>query len=291
MSNFRVVHGGPLTTVQDMGRPGLGAHGIAEGGAMDRRALARANHLVGNEAGAPGLEFTLQGPELVWQGDVDIIVAVAGDDERVFTVAPEGVLDAIHLKRRARGYIAFAGGLQVEREAGGRGACLAGGFGGVVGRGLREGDHLPVVDLEGAQSPSRPTGRPGEAAHEGFEDEAVRLRVLPVEGAPLSAVSALLDYEWSAGEGNRAGLHLAGPTVMVPPLSMSSPTCPGAIQVTGAGQPIILLRDHPTVGGYPIVAVVIQADLDVCGQVRSGARISFHRVNEEEAVTALRQAD
>jgi biotin-dependent carboxylase-like uncharacterized protein len=289
VNSFEVLQGGPLTTIQDMGRPGLGGFGIPEGGALDRRALARANELVGNAAGAAGFEFTLQGPRLAWAGDVEIAVAMIGDREQVMTLGPQGTLDPLFLHARARGYVAVAGGIDAKIEAGGRGACLAGGFGGIVGRGLHEGDIIPVVATTELRLPILPMPAVQASGEAADQRRPVRLRVLLHEGMTLAAIAGLFEDEWIVGDGNRAGIHLVGEAMQLAPILMSTPTCPGAIQVTGAGQPIILLRDHPTVGGYPIVAVIIQADLDTCGQLRRDARVNFQQVTEEEALDALRR--
>jgi len=106
---------------------------------------------------------------------------------------------------------------------------------------------------------------------------AMTVRVLPGERrtARGRTFRRLLGGEWHAGAGNRVGVRLEGPTLVEPGLHLSQPIPPGAVQVTGAGQPILLLRDHPTIGGYPVVAVVVAADLDACAQLRPGDRLSF----------------
>jgi len=99
------------------------------------------------------------------------------------------------------------------------------------------------------------------------------LRVLRVSRGP--AWRRLLAADWRVATGNRVGVRLDGETLQLAPLRLSQGIPPGALQVTGSGQPILLLRDHPTVGGYPVVAVVVSADLDLASQVRPGAVIEF----------------
>jgi allophanate hydrolase subunit 2 len=209
---------------------------------------------------------------------------VAADAIRELTLAPGEELDGEVLRQRAYGYIAVSRGFEVPLVMGGRGTCLPGGFGGFEGRELRQGDRLVVG--EAASGPGRPAKRrPGPVASPGpgvgdLDPGPAVVRILPGDRRVGNSTSfhALLDVEWRAGAGNRVGLRLDGPELRVRPMPLSQPIPPGAVQVTGAGQPIILLRDHPTVGGYPVVAVVAAADLDVCAQLRLGDNVRFVRL-------------
>jgi len=281
---LEVLVPGPATTIQDLGRPGFGAYGVAEGGAMDRGLLASANRLVGNRAGAPALEFALQGPRLRWLGRARVRCVVAADGMREVTLGPGEELGEATLSRRAYGYIAVAGEFDVPLLMGGRGTCLPGGFGGFEGRELRAGDRLPVGAPRGARTPRagapRGVGLPPTAgAATSVAAGMVTARVLPGDRPRARSASfhAIIEAEWRAGAANRVGLRLVGPALAEPPLHLSQPIPPGAVQVTGAGQPILLLRDHPTIGGYPVVAVVVAADIDLCAQLRPGARLRFRR--------------
>ena len=281
---LEVLVPGPATTVQDLGRPGFGAYGVPEGGAMDRGLITRANRLAGNPDRTPALEFALKGPALRWRGRASLRCVVAGDTTTEVVLAPGEELVSATLRQRAYGYIAVRGGFDVPLVMGGRGTCLPGGFGGFLGRELQVGDTLeagstkrssPViatadVSSSAAVSSSATTASPSAPF--------VTARVFPGDrpGGRGRAFQALLAAEWRAGAGNRVGVRLEGRR-WSRPLHLSQPIPPGAVQVTGAGQPILLLRDHPTIGGYPVVAVVVAQDLDACGQLRPGQRIRFER--------------
>jgi biotin-dependent carboxylase-like uncharacterized protein len=299
--SFEVLEPGPLTTVQDLGRPGLASFGVPEGGAMDRAALRTANRLAGNGPGAPALEYTVRGPRLRWRGRRTIEVAIAGDAVSQLTLAPGDVVDAGPLRERVRGYLAVRDGFAVPLVLGGRGTCLAGSFGGHQGRRLQAGDRLAVNPprMEAARRGGARAGDPpGPERH--LRDTRAAARDLPrppapreplrvlAAGAGTAVLRALLGAEWRVAEADRAGMRLQGPAIPATPLEASRPTVAGAIQVTGEGQPIVLLRDHPTIGGYPLVAVVIGADLDRCAQLRPGAVLRFRRVTEASALAALR---
>jgi biotin-dependent carboxylase-like uncharacterized protein len=276
-----VLAPGPATTVQDRGRPGFGAYGVPEGGAIDRGLQSAANGLAGNGAGAAALEFAFKGPRLRWRGRGRLRCVVAGDLIREFTLAPGEELDTGALHRRVYGYLAVRGGFDIPLVMGGRGVCLPGGFGGLFGRELQKGDRLPVGAApcgvrRRANLPvlaGEAAGAPGPAHH----DHPLAVRVLPGRGPGRRerTFQQLVAAEWHAGPGNRVGIRLEGPTLVERSLHLSQPIPPGAVQVTGAGQPILLLRDHPTIGGYPVVAVVMAADLDACAQLRPGDRLRF----------------
>jgi biotin-dependent carboxylase-like uncharacterized protein len=277
---LEVLEAGPATTVQDLGRPGYGVYGVPAGGAMDRGLVVTANRIAGNRSQAPALEFALKGPRMRWLGETGLPCVVAGDSISEVTLAPGEELAVASLRRRAYGYIAVVGGFEVPVVMGGRGTCLPGEFGGFEGRELRPGDRLAVSRVAGARKPRpRVSIGSGEADPIGRTARVASIRILPgdrrVGGS--AAFHALLEGDWRAGAGNRVGLRLEGPVIWAAPMRLSQPIPPGAIQVTGAGQPIVLLRDHPTVGGYPVVAVVAAADLDTCVQLRLDDPLRFVR--------------
>jgi biotin-dependent carboxylase-like uncharacterized protein len=291
MSRLEVLVAGPASTVQDLGRPGFGAFGVPEGGAMDRRLVALANRRAGNPAGAAALEFVLTGPRLRWTGRRRLRCVVAGDSISEETLAPGEELAAGVLHDRAYGYVAVHGGFDVPVVMGARGTCLPGAFGGFMGRELRAGDVLPVGAAAAAVPappavpaapvvPEAPAVAPdGDVLDQPAADPhgMVTLRVLPGDRQTARArtFGALLASPWVVGDGNRVGIRLQGPALSARPLHLSQPIPPGAVQVSGAGQPIVLLRDHPTVGGYPVIAVVIAEDLDLAARLRPGSALRF----------------
>jgi len=152
---LKVLDPGPLTTVQDFGRPGHGACGVAEGGAMDRELLAAANRAAGNRPRAAGLEFALKGPQLRWHGRGPVRLAIGADEIRQVTLRPGEKLDCGALRRTAYGYIAVAGGIEVPVVMGSRSTCLAGKLWGSQGEGAtgrRQSDRGPGPESIGATS-------------------------------------------------------------------------------------------------------------------------------------------
>ncbi|MGB2940533.1 MAG: allophanate hydrolase subunit 2 family protein [Candidatus Dormiibacterota bacterium] len=283
---FIVLQAGPLTTVQDSGRPGWGAYGVPEGGALDRESFRRANALVGNPPGAPALEFSYRGPTVRWRGRRPVACAVVGDEESVRLVRPDEEMYAGFLAGRAHGYIAVPGGFSVERVLGGRGTCLSGGFGGHLGRALVAGDVLAIA---GAERGGR--ARTGLSVPDAVP-APLRLAALPFGDSDVAARAfrGLTRATWRVETGDRVGISLTGAKLRLPALGLSQPTCPGAIQVSGDGRPIVLLRDHPTVGGYPVVAVLSLADLDRAAWLRPGQEVRFLATTQAEALGRLRSA-
>jgi biotin-dependent carboxylase-like uncharacterized protein len=291
VTGLEVVEAGQATTVQDLGRPGFGAYGVPEGGAMDRRLLGTANRLSGNPGSAAGLEFVVQGPTLRWTGRRRLHCVVAGDSIWSVTLAQGDELAVAPLRGRAYGYVAVNGGLDVPTVMGARGTCLPGGFGGFQGRELRRGDLLPVgpgtaargsntkrevvTSAEGSEVAASASPQGSYGAGDGGGD-VVTLRVHPRDGRHTrAAFRSLLAAAWLAGDGNRVGIRLTGPALHQRQLHLSEPLPPGAVQVSGGGQPILLLRDHPTIGGYPVVAVVLRENLDAAARLRPGTPLRF----------------
>jgi allophanate hydrolase subunit 2 len=319
---FEILDPGLFTTIQDLGRPGFGAYGVPEGGALDRGAHRRANALVGNRPEAATLEFTLRGPRLRWGGRMPVRCAVVGDDDEVRDVKPGAVLDVGGLERSARGYVAAPGGFYARPLMGSASTFVVGGFGGLLGRALVARDRVDLVSArrrgEGrpaqtpigrvapggeraadagnpprGEAPDRSGGDAADPPRDGRagadRDAALPLRIIRGPAGSSTDANALAGAIWHVADGDRVGVRLRGPRLAVRPLDHSLPMCPGCIQVTASGQPILLLRDHPTVGGYPVLAVVIQADLDRAAQLRPGAEVRFEQVKEQEALRALRR--
>jgi antagonist of KipI len=288
-----VLSPGLLTTVQDLGRPGHRRQGVASGGAMDAFALQVANLLVGNAADAAALEFALTGPRLKFSGDT--LVALCGGgfgdlpDWRLVRVRAGGEISLEKCREGCRGYLAVAGGLDVPRVLGGCGTDLRGGFGGHEGRALRAGDGLKVKPgaLEAHAL------RPDAALHHFIAPEirpaysrSPTVRV--VRGAEAGEFSGeFFQYLFTIeAQSDRMGLRLAGPQLERRTKAgelISSPVAPGAIQVPPDGQPIVLMADAQTLGGYPKIAHVISVDLPLLAQLRPGDTVRFQEVTLAEA--------
>jgi biotin-dependent carboxylase-like uncharacterized protein len=265
---IELLDSGPLTTVQDRGRPGLAHLGVPASGAADPRAYELGNRLVGNRPGAASLESTLAGPRLRFL--VPALVALTGAEQRAaFAVATGEVLDVPAYAGGARVYVSVRGGIDVEPVLGSRSTDLMSGIGPPI---PRAGDVLRIGD-EPSAAPS------GEGA--GPAAGGAVLRVLPGPRAdwfPPEAMTALTSGRWRMGPAsNRVGIRLEGE-----PLQWardeelrSEGLVQGALQVPPNGLPILLGPDHPTTGGYPVLAVVHSADLWRTGQLRPGEEIRF----------------
>lgn len=291
---IEVIKVGPLDMVMDLGRPGLRAQGVPEGGAADSPALVLANRLVGNPDGAAGLEVLLRGPVLRFP--LGGTVALTGAEMQTrcngapvpfgqtWAIPPGGELEMGGARRGLRAYLAVAGGVAAAPAMGSRATFLPGGFGGWQGRALRAGDRLPVGAAE--------CRRNGVLHFDGHEKNV--LRILPgpqlggFEDAALKRVTAG-DFRVSA-DANRQGLRLSGAELGYTGSELASQAVlPGAIQVPPDGRPIILGWDGPVTGGYPVIASVIAADLPRLAQLRPGESLRFSFVTVEEAQAAWRR--
>ncbi len=288
MNVLEVVDSGLLTTVQDLGRPGFGAEGVAASGAADAVSLAVANGLAGNAPGAPALEMTLLGG--TFRFDAGGFVGIAGSDFgatidgrpappwRAYEVAPGGIVRFGATREGARGYLGIHGGIAVPPFLGSASTHLPSGLGGFGGRALRRGDRLEI----------------GGSPAGGIETDPVRIRrivfrsTLRVVGGPqegwftAAARRAFFEGEFVVGESSdRTGVRLVGPSLAIEPARSlaTEGVLPGQVQVTPDGRAIILGVDGPTTGGYPKIAAVIAADLPALGQLRPRDRVRFERVD------------
>lgn len=272
-----ILRAGPLTTVQDLGRPGFAHLGVSSSGALDRASHARANALVGNPAAAASLEATLRGPRLV--SDRATSVALAGGltdvGEGPHQLAAGQVFDVGPVRRGARVYVAVAGGFTVELVLGSASADLRCGLGPPA---LRDGQRLAV-----GPPPGRPAGRPLPDAQ--LLAEVPRLRAIAgpdTDRFDPAAAEVLTATRWQVSlHANRTGLRLAAPgpagrRIHARPLVASTGVVAGSIQIPPSGEPIVLLAEHPVTGGYPVLAVLTEQALDLAGQLRPGAQVRFH---------------
>lgn len=310
-----ILKPGLLASVQDLGRHGHRQLGVCPGGALDTLGLTLANRLVGNAAGAAGVELTLGNCALRFEQDTRI--ALAGDDFGArLDGAPLRTLWGVPVRAGQvlqlaganrdqrppglRSWLAVAGGIDVPPLLGSRSTDLKAGFGGFEGRALKKGDQLPlgVSRLDAAQRARRPFGVRGPdewvPAVPPAPDAPITLRVLPgPEAAQFSdAVRAQFHATpWRiTPQSNRMGSRLDGPALQraVEGDMLSSAVVPGTVQVPPAGQPIILMGDAQTTGGYPRIAVVIRADLWRLARAPLGGRLRLATVNADEALAAWR---
>ncbi len=305
---IEVLAAGPLMTVQDLGRPGARRYGVSPGGALDAFALAAANRLVGNPPAAAGLEITAGGAALRLRRPA--IIALAGGDlgasldGRPIPLWAAILADAgatLRLSGRraaggARAYLAVAGGVDVPVVLGARATDLAGGFGGVAGRPLRAGDLLPVGAARAGLVPAIGQRWP-DAARPAYAAEPT-LRFIPGPHlacfAPDALESLVAAHLRVSATSNRMGYRLEGLRLSYArPCSLSSlGVVSGAIQVPPDGVPILLMADAQTTGGYPLVGVLISADLPLAAQLLPGDGLRLVPTALDVAQAALRaQAD
>jgi antagonist of KipI len=297
-----VVKPGMLTTAQDRGRWGFQSRGVPVAGPMDPFSHRLANALVGNDPDAAGLEITLLGPELEF--DDERVVAVAGahfvltvDGRSVasgpgagaFLVGAGGRLKFGARVQGARAYLAVGGGIAVPPVLGSRSTHVISAMGGHEGRALRAGDRLPL----GQAAPTRRAARPPDDLIVPLPAGHARVRVLPGPQRDRFSKEALDVLQASpyavAQNSDRMGFRLVGP-----PLAhadgadiVSDATPLGALQVPASGQPILLMADRQTTGGYPQIATTITADLPLAAQLAPGDELTFAVCSLREALAAL----
>jgi biotin-dependent carboxylase-like uncharacterized protein len=303
---LRVLTPGLLTTIQDLGRPGHQSLGIPVGGALDSIGLRAANVLVGNPPGMGAIEVAYVGPTLVVEApEVRLSFAGAAADIEILPhmKALSGKrIDGMRSIRLRRGevvrigalsggavlYVGVEGGFDIEPVLGSVSTYIRGSIGGWQGRALLPGDRLPLRFSEASEADDR---------------EFVGLDLSPPDRFRVivgpqddyfsdAAMAAFFDAEYEIGAGaDRMGMRLVGPRLEhCKPLNFTSDgIAPGSIQVPGNGQPIVLLADRQTVGGYPKIATVISADLPALGRMPTGATIRFAPVTVAEAEAARRK--
>jgi len=291
MKPWKVIAPGALTTVQDRGREGWRHLGVSRAGALDPEAALLANRLLGNDLDAAVLELTLHGPTLKLAEPARIAIVGATvaatanghslPGQRPLSI-PAGELKLGGIRAGVRAWLSVAGGFDLPTILGSRGTDLRGGFGGQQGRALRAGDLLHL-----GKSASVDTATSSNAAWWIGADDydcgiGHPLRYVPSEHP---GAAALTEQAWSvSSDSNRQGIRLRGePLRNVPHHNVSEPVAVGCIQLPPDGQPIILLADAQTVGGYARLGYVIAADLPRLAQAGPGALLAFAAIGVEQA--------
>lgn len=309
-ATLTIVRAGILTTVQDLGRPRWGAFGVPPSGAMDAFAARAANRLVGNAPGAACLELTGAGAaltvdeaRLIAAAGADLDGQITGDADgdgaarslppwQPALLAPGATLRFAHRRGGARAVLAIAGGLRVDAVLGSAATDVTNHLGGWQGRPLRAGDRLPLGPAAPASGPARAISADTVAAVYG---DPFRIRFLPAPGATPALAAWLVETPFTVTpQSNRAGFRLraegGAPPLDGPPAErLSEPIAPGTIQLPPDGQPILLMADRQTIGGYAVAGHVIAADLPRAAQLWPGDRFHFAAVAPAEARRLLRQ--
>src|SRR5579883_516303 len=300
---LRVLAGGLLTTIQDLGRAGYQHLGIPPSGALDPVSLQAANALVGNPPGAAALEIAYLGPTLAVEAG-SVRVALAGGAAPIEISAADGTTrheenlrsfclrrgDRLRIGSLAQAavlYLAAEGGFDISPVLGSASTYIRGAFGGLGGRALGAGDRVPLARAFASQR--------GDYRLDGL-DLSLPKRIRVIAGPQCDyfsegTVSRFFSGEYRVAPGSdRMGMRLEGPRLehLRGAYITSDGVATGSIQVPGDGAPIVLLADRQTTGGYPKIATVISADLPALGRLPIGAKLSFAPVTMEVAESARR---
>jgi antagonist of KipI len=301
MPSIIIESAGLLTTVQDRGRYGYQRYGMPVSGAMDTFSLELANLLVGNDPGAACLETTVYGPEMLFTGDTTI--AVTGADmgltvnekstalNTAISVRQGDRLGFRGLNYGSRSYIAFAGGIEVAAVMGSRSTYLRAATGGHEGRALKPGDELPLGVANNKKKVMKiPEGLIPEYRH----SQTIRITTGPeAHFFHISGLRNFLTTEYKVtAQSDRMGYRLSGEPVIRREGRgdiISAGISQGTIQVPGDGQPIILMADRQTSGGYARIACVISVDLTLVAQMIPGDTVRFKEISLEKAQELLKE--
>jgi biotin-dependent carboxylase-like uncharacterized protein len=307
---IRVRQPGLLTTVQDTGRFGEYALGMPPSGAMDVFSFQVGNYLVGNEDGAAGLEITYFGPELEFTEDAFIAIAGAELPPRIngeeaptwetLRVEEGDVLSFDYLKNGARAYLAVAGGIDVPVFMHSRSTYTLIGLGGHEGRALQEGDELGV-----GEAPRHVEGQVGKRVDDdhipAYSKETELRAILGLASYRITeeSMDEFLSIQWTVTpDADRVGYRYRGGELKfvereqpagagADPANVVDFGYPvGSIQVPGGVEPIVLMNDAVTGGGYATIGTVISADRDKLAQTKTNDKTRFRSVDLDEALKA-----
>lgn len=294
MGEFIVKEPGLLTTIQDQGRWGYQQYGVAVAGAMDQVSMEIANLLVGNNPSEGLIEMTLLGA--CFTTTDDCLVAITGADMdpkidgknvsmyRTLLLKEGQVLSFGSARAGVRSYLALAGGFNLVEVLGSKSTYLRGRIGGLEGRRIERGDRIGFFDF-------KDLGLVYELSDK-FIDRPVNQAVVRVVLGPQEyaftqeGINTFLLEEYRLTKDiDRMGYRLEGPKISSKKGSdiISDGIAFGSIQVTGDGQPTILMADHQTTGGYAKIATVITPDLSILAQMGQGAKLKFKEISPNQA--------
>ncbi|WP_108669154.1 biotin-dependent carboxyltransferase family protein [Peribacillus acanthi] len=288
---------GLLTTVQDMGRYGYQRDGIIVSGSMDLLSHRLANLLVGNDENEAALEVTQIGPSL--QFLTNSLIAISGGDlsptlnnhsislNKPFFVEKGDILAFGKALIGCRCYIAFKGGILVEKILGSKSTCLPARFGGFDGRPLLKGDVLPIVDVKFKEAPKINWLLSPNYSNNLFENQPIRfIRGRQYDYFDKGSIALLQSSSFTVTkDSNRMGFRLQGPQLHLLKKQelVTEGVTFGTVQIPSNGQPIILMADRQTTGGYPKIAQIITTDLPRLAQRKPGDFITFKEISLDHA--------
>ncbi len=297
---MHIIKPGLFSTFQDLGRVDSQNIGMPVGGVMDAYAMQMANVLVGNQLGEACLETTMQGPALRFNAPA--LVAITGgqcrvtlnDEEislnRSFLVNEGDVLELATVTEGLRSYLAVAGGFDIPMVMGSKSTYLRGGIGGWKGRALLPDDVIPLNTVSAHPKPRKVKG-----GYIPRYPKTIKLRIIAGPERTRFTKDGIYKfltetYELSP-QSDRMGYRFKGPCIGHQDNAdiISSGVAMGTIQVPGEGQPIIMMADRQTTGGYTRIAHVIAADLYKLAQMKPGDKVRFVEVHLDEAHRLLRE--
>ncbi|NOU58816.1 biotin-dependent carboxyltransferase family protein [Marinifilum caeruleilacunae] len=297
MGKIKILNPGLLSTIQDGGRFGYQQYGMPVAGAMDLHSLQLANWCVRNPAHEACIEATILGPTIEFQSDT--YIAISGATIQPFVneqainmnagikVRAGDVLSFGSIQTGCRIYIAIAGGFDIPELMESKSTYLRGNLGGFEGRALKAGDELEIADYE-----RRLKGVVPEELIPNYSN-FTEIRITSgaeIKRFTMDGVKTFLCSVYSISpQSDRMGYRLSGQKIEHANGAdiISSGIVTGAIQVPGHGEPIIMMSDHQTVGGYTKIAQVISVDLPLLGQMKPGDQIKFKEVNLDQAQQLL----
>ncbi|MEO7367803.1 MAG: biotin-dependent carboxyltransferase family protein [Gemmatimonadaceae bacterium] len=284
---IKVQRAPAYATIQDLGRTGFRASGVPVSGAMDRLALTTLNVLVGNDRGDAGIEIALTGGEFVFDsaatfaiGGASVVATLkesAIEAYRVYRTKPGDTLSLGKIVSGRFAYLVVNGGIDTPEVLGSKSTYGPGGFGGFNGRRLKSGDELSVGARKSVRRHQVMDSLPIKF-RPAIDTNDVRFIVRP----GVSPEDVAGDYHMSPSS-DRTGYRLEGNPRASGASVTSEPVCPGVIQMPTNGEPIVLMADAPTIGGYRVMGGVITADLGILAQKNPGDSIVLVPISVERA--------
>lgn len=297
MKDMIIVNPGLYTTVQDRGRWGYQEFGMPVAGAMDDYSFRLANILVGNDEYEGVLETTLKGPEIAF--NMEAVVAITGANMvpkvngyavplwRSIKINKGDVLSFEMAKEGTRGYIAFAGGLDISKVMGSSSTFVRGGIGGYEGRKLKSNDELNLKKSDVGLQDITNRAIPMEYVPNYKKQCIVRAVLGPQDDCFTDeSVETFFGAEYEVtNEADRMGYRLSGPALEHKEGAdiISDGINLGSIQIPGHGMPIVMMADRQTTGGYTKIATVISVDMPLIAQLKPGDKLSFEKIDIQEA--------
>ncbi|MEW9095597.1 MAG: biotin-dependent carboxyltransferase family protein [Clostridiaceae bacterium] len=305
MGEIKIKNHGLMTLIQDNGRYGYQQFGVPVSGVMDSFSHRVANILLGNDENEALLEVTILGPEIEFMDD-SLIAITGGDLDPVLNGEPISMWESVYVKRGdilafdgikngCRTYIAFAGGIQVEKVMGSRSTYVKAKIGGLNGEGLKSGDVLKIRELEKGTTSTKYRKLPNEYIPTYSKDLEVRVVLGPQDDYfTQKGLEKFLSTPYKVtNECDRMGYRLEGEVIehINSGDIISDGINFGAIQIPSHGQPIIMMSDRQTIGGYAKIANVISIDLPKIAQAKPGDSIRFKKVSIYEAQELLKKTE